>query len=44
MKLCCVCGYDTPFDDNEIVACSGCPVVVHQRCYGIKEFTKKGDW
>ncbi|CAN0370536.1 unnamed protein product [Ascophyllum nodosum] len=41
---CCVCGYDMPFDDNDIVACSGCPVVVHQNCYGIKTSTKNGDW
>eukprot|EP00903_Cladosiphon_okamuranus_P012867 g12018.t1 len=41
---CCVCGYDMPFDDNDIVACSGCPVVVHQNCYGIKVLNKNGDW
>ncbi|CAN0216292.1 unnamed protein product, partial [Ectocarpus sp. 12 AP-2014] len=41
---CCVCGYDMPFDDNDIVACSGCPVVVHQNCYGITVLNKNGDW
>ena len=44
LQRCCVCGYDMPFDDNDIVACSGCPVVVHQNCYGIKTSTKNGDW
>jgi len=33
-----------PFDENDIVACSGCPVVVHQNCYGIKTLNKNGDW
>ncbi|CAM6105213.1 unnamed protein product [Calypogeia fissa] len=34
---CCVCGSSISEFLNQIVCCSGCPVKVHQACYGVKK-------
>jgi len=41
---CNVCGEVVEYEDNRMVQCDGCKVMVHMACYGIKEPPKGNLW
>ena len=41
---CNVCGEVVEYEDNQMVQCDGCKVMVHMGCYGIKEPPKGNLW
>lgn len=41
---CCVCYGAAEYDDNQLVQCDGCAMLVHMRCYGVPAPPNGAPW